>query len=187
MNEGAGYADLLDRFWKIYETGLTRILGGRGVIEERLGNVFHNNLLPQIKRWQKYAQDDPARTEKALLRYTLNHLIQSIDIDVERYYPEEFYIYPPLSDEIRTGSILKEKGAGDRLFVVMSPDCDIVVREDGNRNTDRILLAQVLSAKTIFPGLATVNGPSRRERGQLTSACRNRTGAPSSYAGDRIL
>ena len=47
---GAGYADLLDRFWEIYNTGLTHIMGSRGIIEKMLNTVFHKSLLPQVNQ-----------------------------------------------------------------------------------------------------------------------------------------
>ncbi len=146
---GAGYDDLLDRFWRIRDTGLTRILGGRGIIEFRLGEVFSRNVLPQIQKWEAYGQADSTRTENALLRHTLNHLIQLIDEDIERYFPEEFYLFPPPSENLRTGSILNDKGSGQK-FAVLSPDCDLVVRPDGTRNTDRILFAEIVSPKVLF-------------------------------------
>ena len=146
---GSGYGELLDRFWRIQNTGLTRILGGKGIIEAKLSEVFRRNILPQIKRWEKYGEIDPARTEQALLRHALNHLIQLIDEDIGRYYPEEFYLYPPPRENIRTGSILKEKGS-ERLFVAISPDCDLLVRPGGSRNTDRILFAEVVSPDVLF-------------------------------------
>ena len=154
---GAGYYDLLDRFWKIQETGLTRILGGRGIIESRLGEVFWNNILPQISEWEAYGEANSARTENALLRHTLNHLIQLIDEDIESYFPEEFYLNPPSSKRIRTGSILREK-QGDKWFVVMSPDCDLAVRNHGSRNTDRILVVEVVPPSRVldwYHGTAT--------------------------------
>ena len=147
---GAGYGDLLDRFWKIQETGLTRILGGRGIIESKLAEVFWNNILPQIKKWEEYGEADSARTENALLRHTLNHLIQLIDEDIERYFPEEFPIsIHQASGNIRTGSILKDKDSS-QLFAVMSPDCDLVTRSDGKRNTDRLLLVEIISPGLLF-------------------------------------
>ena len=146
---GAGYDDLLDRFWKIQETGLTRILGGRGIIESKLAEVFWNNILPQIKKWEEYGEADSGRTENALLRHTLNHLIQLIDEDIERYFPEEFYLHPPPSGNIRTGSILKDKDSS-QLFAVMSPDCDLVIRSDGKGNTDRLLLVEIISPGVLF-------------------------------------
>ena len=61
---GAGYEDLLDRFWSIQNTGLTRILGGTGIIESKLGQVFWSNILPQIAQWESYGNSDANRTEK---------------------------------------------------------------------------------------------------------------------------
>lgn len=146
---GAGYDDLLDRFWRIHDTGLTRILGGRGIIESRLGEVFWTNILPQIEKWEVYGQADSTRTENALLRHTLNHLIQLIDEDAELYFPEEFYLCPPPSEKIRAGSILKEKSS-EKWFVVMSPDCDLVVRANRKRNTDTVLVVEVIPANTVL-------------------------------------
>ena len=163
---GAGYGDLLDRFWRIYDTGLTRILGGRGIIESRLGDVFWKNLLPQIETWEGYGAADSTRTENALLRHTLNHLIQLIDEDIERYFPEEFYLYPPPSKNVRTGSILKDKESNQH-FAVMSPDCDLVIRADGTRNTDRILFVEVVAPGVLFDWFGSTSpsalGSSRKD------------------------
>ena len=168
---GAGYGELLDRFWRINNTGLTRILGGKGIIESKLSEVFSRNILPQIERWEKYGETDPARTETALLRYALNHLIQLIDEDIERYYPEEFYLYPPPSENIRTGSILTEKGSV-RHFAVMSPDCDLVIRAGGTQNTDRVLLVEVVSPEVLFNWFGceapSALGRDRKERFKST-------------------
>lgn len=173
---GAGYGDILDRFWRIHKTGLTRIIGGRGEIESRLGQVFRNNLIPQMEKWEVYGERNSLRTESALLRHTLNHLLQSIDNDVEHYYPEEFYIYPPLSVEIRTGSILKERET-DRYFVVMSPDCDLVIRPSGQRKTNRILLAEIVSPTFLFSwyGSVELRDPDRNKgkRNELKKALGN--------------
>ncbi len=146
---GSGYEDLLDRFWSIQQTGLTRILGGRGTIELKLTEVFSNSILPQIEKWEAYGEADSLRTENALLRHTLNHLIQLIDEDLERYYPEEFYLHPPPSESVRTGSILKAKESGQR-YAVLSPDCDLVIRSNGNRNTDRFLLVEIVSSDAVY-------------------------------------
>lgn len=139
---GAGYADLLDNFWGIHNTGLTRIMGGRGTIEETLNKVFLKNLLPQRRKWIMYGEKDPSKTEKALLRHTLNHLLQLLDDDNEKNYPEEMYLHPPLTNKIRTGSIVNKRDDG-LSFVVMNPACDLVSRTGGGFKTERILLAEI--------------------------------------------
>lgn len=148
---GAGYADLLDRFWGIHNTGLTRIMGGRGIIEDTLNKVFRKNLLPQKDKWIAYGETDSSRTEKALLRHAINHLHQLLDDDEDRSFPEEMYLHPPLSGKIRTGSIVRDKG-GD-WFTVMNPACDLVIRGNGNFKTDRILLAEIEKENDVL-GLA---------------------------------
>ena len=136
-----GYYDLLDKFCETYDTGLTRIMGGRGIMEKNLTEVFFKNLLPQIETWVSYGKEDPEQTERALLRYTLNHLLQLLEEDDESYFPEEVYLYPPLSEKITTGSIVKERTSNQR-FVVLTPACDLVIR-DNKSNTDYILLVEI--------------------------------------------
>ncbi len=171
---GAGYDDLLDRFWRIHDTGLTRILGGRGIIESRFGEVFWRNILPEIEKWEVYGQADSTRTENALLRYTLNHLIQLIDEDIERYFPEEFYLFPPLSENLRTGGILNDKDS-DQRFAVMTPECDLIVREGSGRNTDRILLVEIISPKELFDwyGCQALSTLSQNRRNTFVKALEN--------------
>ncbi len=171
---GSGYDDILDRFWRIHNTGLTRILGGRGVIESKLGQVFRKNLLSQIRQWEEYGENDSNRTERALLRHTLNHLIQLIDEEVEISFPEEFYLYPPGTSRIRTGSIVREN-SGNNRYVVMSPDCDLVVRANGGRNTDRILVVKVIPPIKLFPWFDahSLDKLSNNRKGQLINVLNN--------------
>ena len=148
---GTYHEDLL-LFQQIREIGLTYIIGGRGLIEQQLRDVFLNNILPQIKTWisygETYKETDPKRTEKALLRYTLNHLYQLLEEDDENYFPEEFYLHPTVTDKITTGNIVEETKT-NRLFVVLSPACDLVIRKDGEFKTDRILLVEIESENNV--------------------------------------
>ena len=141
-SEVGSYRDDLLLFQQIRDIGLTHIIGGRGLIEEELREVFQN-LLPQIDTWirygETYKETDPKRTKKALLRYTLNHLFQRLEEDNELFLPEEFYLYPPLPDKITTGSMVKEN---NQWFVVLSPACDLVFR-NGQFNTERILFVEI--------------------------------------------
>ena len=140
--DGSYHTDLL-LFQQIRDIGLTHIIGGGGLIEQQLRDVYHENLLPQIETWisygEAYKETDPKRTERALLRYTLNHLFQRLEEDNELFLPEEFYLYPPLPDKITTGSMVKEN---NQWFVVLSPACDLVFR-NGQFKTERILFVEI--------------------------------------------
>ncbi|CAI1036160.1 Uncharacterised protein [Serratia quinivorans] len=136
------YSEIITELCGIYKTGLTKIMGGRGEIEKSLSQIFVNNLLPQRKNWAIYGEEDNKTTEKALLRHALNHLIQLLDGDVDKCYPEEMYIWPPVSSRINTGSIVKSKNS-DNFYIVMNPACDLAERNNGGCNTDRALLAKI--------------------------------------------
>ena len=137
------YYGLLDRIWSIYETGLTHIMGGRGKMEKVLSKVFKKNIFPKMDKWiehsEKYGRD---KTERALMRYTLSHLLHLLDEGQEHFFPEEFYLDPPMSEHITTGSIVKEN-VSNQLYVVLSPACDLVIRSDSKIKTDRILLVKI--------------------------------------------
>jgi CheY-like chemotaxis protein len=146
------YADVVNTLLEIYCTGLTKIMGGKGIIEKCLTDIFINNLLrpESMPRWIYYGQGDSERTEQAMLRHVVNHLIQHLDDGTNKSYPEEFYIYPPISKAIKTGSLVRNLGSGAH-FIVMNPACDLEQRDTGSCNTDRALLVEIESLQNIFP------------------------------------
>lgn len=144
------YYDIINELYNIHLTGLTKIMGGKGEIEKFLSHIFIENLLPQSGSWSKYGSDNQERTEKALLRHALNHLMLLLDNDVDKCYPEEMYINPPTSDRINTGCILRKQDS-DKYFIVMNPACDLAERNNGGCNTDRALLVEIQNLTDIFP------------------------------------
>ena len=164
LREDGTYESDLMLFQEIYNTGLTRIIGGRGIIEKSLNKLFLKNLLPYREKWafygKKYLEEDPERTERALLRYTLNHLFQLLEADDETCFPEEVYLYPHVSKHITTGSIVREK-TSNQPFVVLSPACDLVIRQDGTANTNHILLVEI---ESMDDALGSKNNKGSRER-----------------------
>ena len=154
-----GFDEVLDCLWWPYSIGLTRIMGGRGLLEERLNMVFLRNLLPTLDVWIRYGHEDSERTEKALLRYALGHLVAGLDGDETPCYPEEVYLAPPLDDALTTGSLVKRKG--DQTYhVVMTPACDLVPR-NGKPKADSIILAQVVPEETVYGALKANAGQKK--------------------------
>jgi CheY-like chemotaxis protein len=171
--EGSGYSDLLNQFWDIYATGLTKIMGGRGSIEDCLGHVFNENLMPvqYRKKWIEYGKRDPMRTEKALFRHALSHLLQLLDEDDNSYFPEEVYLVPPVTANIKTGSIVINK-ENERSYIVITPACDLVVRSDGKRNTNRILVVEIDAQTIVFPDYPPID-LSKEQKKYLEKAYNN--------------
>ena len=158
---GAEYESIFNIFRDIYNTGLTRILGGRGIIEKALNNVFRLNLLPQLEKWIGYGREYPERTEKALLRYTLSYLLHMQDSDENKSFPEEVYLYPLHDKEIRTGCIVKERKSR-QPYVILTPACDLVLRDD-KRNADRFLLVEIDTHSSLFPDPPTSASKEKEE------------------------
>jgi len=136
-----GYSDILDYFFEIYDTGVTRIFGGRGTIEDTMNNIFWENIYPQIESWRSYTAKGK-KTEKALLRFTINHLLELLNDNSDYCYPEEMYISPLVSNSVKTGSIVLNRNT-KKNYIVMSPACDLVIRSCGSFKTDRILLCEI--------------------------------------------
>lgn len=154
--DSESYESDLYKLKRISDTGLTRILGGRGTVEKIFQDVFQENILPHIQKWEEYGEKDSDRTEKALLRHTLNHLLQFLNDDKNKYFPEEVYLYPPLSDKICTGSIVKPKDdvkpKDRKWYVVMNPPCDLVIRDNDRPKTDNIVLVEIEKEENIIGG-----------------------------------
>lgn len=135
-----GLDEILDDLIQIYDTGLTKIFGGRGHIENTMNEIFWKNILPQLDSWKSHVEQGE-KTEKALLRFTINHLLELLNDDTDICYPEEMYITPVISENIRTGSVVINN-IEQKKYIVMSPACDLVCH-NGNFNTDRILLCEI--------------------------------------------
>jgi len=137
--------EIFSEMKKIYLTGITDILGGRGDIEKKLGEIFWNHLANDLDVW---TEKDNLH-ESALLRYTVSHLSEYLDTpsDQSGYYHEaEFYIKPPIREHIASGDIVQK---GDMRYIVLSPACDISVRgiDDKEKpliNAKRITLAKLI-------------------------------------------
>ncbi len=137
--------EIFDEIQRIYRTGITRILGGRGLIEQKLAEIFWNHLAGDLDVWLVNEQS----SEKALLRYTVSHLSEYLDMPSENndfYSDAEFYIKPPIRETVATGDISEQNGS---RFVVLSPACDVAVRgkdKDNNPviNANRLTLARLI-------------------------------------------
>jgi len=66
-----------------------------------------------------------------------DHIVDLVDVESEKYFPEEMYIAPVASQALKTGCIVKIKNM-DKYFIVLSPACDLA-----QAKTDRILVCLI--------------------------------------------
>ncbi|MBD3617861.1 MAG: response regulator [Chromatiales bacterium] len=136
---------IFDGLIKIHKTGITKILGGRGLIEQHLGEIFWRHLSCDFDNWDAGGRD----SERTLLRYAVTHLLEYLDLPHEEenshYHEAEFYIIPPIRAHVATGDVVQHEGG---RYIVLSPPCDVVVRghKDGKPviNANSIVLAPLV-------------------------------------------
>lgn len=121
------YTKIIEELYGWYQTGITKVAGGRGLIEEKLDEIFWNHLLPRIDIWKEQSQNDSG-FEKKLLRFTVNHLMEYLDDDTDRFVPDEVYITPPVYSHLRTGCIVRY-AKNETLHVVLTPACDLALHD----------------------------------------------------------
>lgn len=134
------FKDILTEIIDIYKTGVTNILGQKGTIEKYLNSIFWNHMSNSMDLWINDATRTPKEKENSLLRYTLLHMQEHIDEELEKYHPSEFYITKPIKKNLFTGDIVE---VGKNRFLILTPSCDIVLRKDGTRNADFILFCKI--------------------------------------------
>lgn len=144
-NRDEGNDAIFDYLLKIHATGITKILGGRGLIEQHLGEIFWRHLACDFDSWDAGGRD----SERTLLRYAVGHLFEYLEPPPEEgngyYHEAEFYIIPPIRKHIATGDIVQLDGSE---YIVLSPPCDVAVRGENNGepviNAESIILAPLI-------------------------------------------
>ncbi len=162
--------DIIANLCRVSDTGLFKVLSGTGIIESAMNKVFWRNLYPQIDLW-KLKKERGIDTEKVLLRYVISHIQELIDNEMPAHVTEEMYICPPVSDEIKTGSIIQAKSDG-LYFIVLSPPCDLSVH-DGKVKTDRVLLCEIEDQKSVNVKVIGSSTSLSSQKKQIAKALNN--------------
>lgn len=160
--------DMLRNFLNIKRSGILDILGGKGILQDYLYNVFHKNIDKQKESWFEHATLEPDATKKALLRHTINHLNQYIDEEDDKYYLQEMYIYPPISQKIKPGSILKNNTDSSKNYIVLTPACDLA-----QEKAHCILLCEIINPKQLISTRVRGEGCSSGRKGNLKQFINN--------------
>lgn len=137
--------DVLKDFVGIYNTGITKLLSGRGDLEKKVLEIFWEHLSVDLGDWI----GDQGSDSESLLRYILNHMIEYLSLSKSTSYFKcaEFYIIPPIRKFVSPGDVLRKKDNGE-LFLNLSPACDVAVRSFGDDgipviNANRVSLVKL--------------------------------------------
>lgn len=112
----------------IYDTGIINILGKRGKINDYLNTIFWSHLSTSMDVWIDDTSRTPQEKQKSLLRYTLLHIQEYLELSEESgfedYHPAEIYITPTVKPNVYTGDIVVENKTGFN-YIVLTPSCDL--------------------------------------------------------------
>jgi len=166
----------------IYKTGITKMMGRRGIIEETLHKVFWENIADSMEYWKKEVEDKD-KIEKVLSRHILAHLAESLKLtvegDFEKCHPAEVYIIPPVKKDFFTGDILKDKDSGE-YFLILTPACDMELRKQGDnnikRNADKIILSKLIKFSQVPEVSEYIKNQSKEKKKDVEKYMKNKKG-----------
>jgi len=168
--------DVLDYTIKLKETGIPDILGSNGKIEEQLSNIYNNNIKPHIEYWIENNRVDADIEQSSLLRYITYCITESINQEYEKSLVKEIYIIPPINSNYKTGSIIQNK-TNCEIFIILSPECDMVLRENGLPKTDQILIVKIEEFKDIIkPELNGITSTEKKQKAIVKYLSNNHCG-----------
>ncbi len=166
--------DFIEEIVAIYNTGITEILNRKGTIESYINDIFWNHMSNSMDLWINDNTRTPKEKENSLLRYTLLHMQEHIDEELEKYHPSEFYITKPIKKNIFTGDIVE---LDKNRFLILTPSCDIVIRPSGNRNADFILFCKIKPLDSVvknYEQLRHDTSPKNENRQRITNFFENK-------------
>lgn len=175
--------EVLHEISSIYKTGITKIMGRKGIIDNTLQKVFWENFSESMEYWKTEIQDEN-KIEKILSRHILAHLGESLKLteegEFEKYHPAEVYIMPPIKKDFFTGDILENKDSQE-FVLILTPACDMELRKRKNgenwvtyRNADKIILAKLIEFNQIAEVSAYIENQSNTKKKEVESYVKNK-------------
>lgn len=136
--------DVLKQMASEVDSGLFKVIGERGLLEENLKDLFWNNFYKNIDYWKDIkASLEDEKMNQLILRYTISHLYELLDSESEQYEAIEMFINPNITlDGVKTGTILLDLDS-ETFYIVLSPPCDLALREDDKPKNEFIILVEI--------------------------------------------
>ena len=165
--------EVLKEITDIYKTGITRIMGSRGIIEEKLVKIFWGNIAENMGYWKNGIIEEE-KVEKILSRHILAYLTESLKLteegEFEKCHPAEVYIIPPVKTYCFTGDILKNKNT-EEYFLILTPACDMVLRKKKENvecetytNAEKIILVKLIKFNQNSDVRAYIDDPNNKTK-----------------------
>ena len=90
------------------------------------------------------------RFANSLSKENIKQILGDNKINPDKAHPMEFYLFPVNPDsakeEYLAGEIIEKDG---KYYAILTPDCDLILRSNGSRKADKILLAATKNFKSL--------------------------------------
>lgn len=143
--ESEVYRRIIEHAYKLHNTGLMQIIGGRGKLQELVQRIYKENIKSEIDKWIEH-KNSGKDTEGILSRYIAACISAHLESSCSAV-KEEMFMCPPVNQNLKTGSIIKNNETNE-CFVVLTPECDLVIRPDGRPKSDMVLLCKLQTDTT---------------------------------------
>lgn len=146
-------ASILTTIYEWYSSGITRFGEMLTTVTQTLHEIFWTDI---AKNWNAWKEDagDIERLEKIIKRYLTSILVGRLRLNAdaagfEKMHPAEVYFIPPLKQkqDYFTGDILEKDG---KYYLILSPACDMVVRENKEENK-KMRNAEIILTCSLIP------------------------------------
>jgi CheY-like chemotaxis protein len=77
----------------------------------------------------------------SLSKEKISEILGDDSLRKDKVHPMGFYIYPTENTEFECGEILQK---GNEIYVILTPSCDFILRNNGKRKVDKVLLAKTI-------------------------------------------
>lgn len=149
VNKGDGFENLKEEIQRIIDSKIALLKGQvYSYLRESLRKYFWETVDEQKEIFIPRKNDVSLgylllrRFANSLSKEEIKRLLGDDKLNPEKAHPMEFYLFPvdpnPSIEEYQTGEILEKEGI---IYTILTPDCDFVLRSNGTRKADRILLA----------------------------------------------
>lgn len=133
--------EILIEIVNIYNTGITKILGSKGLIDSYLNSIFWTHLSDSMDIWINDNNRTSDEKQKILSRFILSHIQEFLELNdqsgFDYYHPAEIYISPAIKPKLFTGDIVIELSS-QKQYIVLTPSCDLA-----QEKVKDILLAEI--------------------------------------------
>lgn len=157
VNKGEGVDKLKSEIERIITSKIALLKGQiYNHLRESLRQYFWETVHAEKKVFEPIKNDISLgylllrRFANSLSKENIKHLLGDDKIKTDKAHPMEFYIFPinpdPLKEEYQAGEILVKD---EQFYSILTPDCDFILRKDGTRKADKILLVAAKKFKLL--------------------------------------